>query len=101
MFCTYLLTKVGAGYMYDNLMDKDHTFGVAFVSVPVPISGWWGGSHAIKQRKAQVAIASQTLADNSDLLIINMQHLLDEVKDGYQQILIAHNSIEQSTEICV
>jgi outer membrane protein TolC len=27
-----------------------------------------------------------------------MQHLWDEVKDGYQQILIAHNSIEQSTE---
>jgi outer membrane protein TolC len=89
---------VGAGYMYDNLMDKDHPFGVAFISVSVPISGWWGGSHAIKQRKAQVAIASQTLADNSDLLIINMQHLWDEVKDGYQQILIAHNSIEQSTE---
>jgi outer membrane protein TolC len=89
---------VGAGYMYDNLMDKDHPFGVAFVSVSVPISGWWGGSHAIKQRKAQTAIATQSLADNSDLLIINMQHLWDDVKDAYQQILIAHNSIEQSTE---
>jgi outer membrane protein TolC len=27
-----------------------------------------------------------------------MQHLWDDVKDAYQQILIAHNSIEQSTE---
>jgi outer membrane protein TolC len=89
---------VGAGYMYDNLMDKDHPFGVAFVSVSVPISGWWGGSHAIKQRKAQAVIASQTLNDTSDLLVINMQHLWDDVKDAYQQILIAHNSIEQSTE---
>jgi outer membrane protein TolC len=89
---------VGAGYMYDNLMDKDHPFGMAFVSVSVPISGWWGGSHAIKHRKAQTVIATQTLNDTSDLLIINMQHLWDDVKDAYQQILIAHNSIEQSAE---
>jgi outer membrane protein TolC len=89
---------VGAGYMYDNLMDKDHPFGVAFVSVSVPISGWWGGSHAIKQRKAQTVIAQQNRDDASDLLQINMQHLWDDVKDSYQQILIAHNSIEQSTE---
>jgi outer membrane protein TolC len=89
---------VGAGYMYDNLMDKDHPFGVAFVSVSVPISGWWGGSHAIKQRKAQTIIAQQTRDDASELLQINMQHLWDDVKDSYQQILIAHNSIEQSAE---
>jgi outer membrane protein TolC len=89
---------VGVGYMYDNLMDKDHPFGVAFVSVSVPISGWWGGSHSIKNRKAQTFIAQQTRDDASDLLQINMQHLWDDVKDSYQQILIAHNSIEQSTE---
>jgi outer membrane protein TolC len=89
---------IGAGYMYDNLMDKDHPFGVAFVSVSVPISGWWGGSHAIKERKAQVIIANETMSDASDLLVINMQHLWDDVKDAYQQILIAQNSIEQSTE---
>jgi outer membrane protein TolC len=89
---------VGVGYMYDNLMDKDHPFGVAFVSVSVPISGWWGGSHAIKQRKAQTVIAKQTRDDVSDLLQINMQHLWNDVKDSYQQILIAHNSIEQSVE---
>jgi outer membrane protein TolC len=89
---------VGAGYMYDNLTDKDHPFGIAFVSVSVPISGWWGGSHAINQKKAQVTMASATLSDTSDLLVINMQHLWDDVKDAYEQILLAHNSIEQSTE---
>jgi outer membrane protein TolC len=88
----------GVGYMYDNLTDTDHPFGVAFVSVSVPISGWWGGSHNIKKHKADVVIAANTLEDNSDLLVINMQHLWNEVEDGYQQILIAHNSIEQSTE---
>lgn len=33
---------VGAGYMYDDLIDKSHPFAVGFVSVSVPLSGWWG-----------------------------------------------------------
>jgi outer membrane protein TolC len=89
---------VGVGYMYDNLMDTDHPFGIAFVSGSVPISGWWGGSHDIRKRKADENMARNDLTDNSELLLINMQHLWDEVNDAYRQILIAHNSIEQSTE---
>lgn len=88
----------GVGYMYDNLTDKSHPFGVAYVSVSVPISGWWGGTHAVRREKANVAMANTTLEDKSDLLMINMQHLWNEVEDSYQQILIAHRSIEQSTE---
>jgi outer membrane protein TolC len=88
----------GVGYMYDNLTDKDHPFGVAYVSVSVPISGWWGGSHDVKRQKADVAIAGNNLTDASDLLVINMRHLWNEVEDAYQQILIAHKSIEQSNE---
>ena len=37
---------VGAGYNYHNILDNDHTFGMVFASVSVPISDWWGGSHA-------------------------------------------------------
>jgi outer membrane protein TolC len=84
--------------MYDNLMDKDHPFGVAFVSGSVPLSGWWGGSHDIRRRKAEENIAKGDLTDNAELLVIRMQHLWDEVSDAYRQILIAHNSIEQSAE---
>ena len=40
---------IGAGYMYDDLMDKSHPFGVAFATVSIPISNGWGGSHTIKK----------------------------------------------------
>jgi outer membrane protein TolC len=89
---------VGAGYMYDNLTDKDHPFGIVFVSVSVPISGWWGGSHAIKRQKANVAMANNTLTDSSDLLVIQMQNLWNKVEDAYKQMQIAQSSIQQSTE---
>lgn len=89
---------VGAGYMYDNLMDKSHPFAVGFVSVSIPISGWWKGSHAIKKQKLHVVNAENRLADNSELLVIAMQKAWTDLQDAYKQILIAHNSIEQSTE---
>lgn len=89
---------VGAGYMYDNLMDKSHPFAVGFVSVSVPISGWWRGSHAIKKQKLQVKTAENQLADNSELLLIAMQKAWTDLQDAYKQILIARKSIEQSTE---
>lgn len=89
---------VGAGYMYDDLMDKGHPFALGFVSVSVPITDWWGGSHAIKKRKLQVANAENRLSDNSELLMIAMRKSWTDLQDAYRQILIAQNSIEQSTE---
>lgn len=89
---------VGAGYMYDDLMDKSHPFAIGFVSVSVPITGWWGGSHAIRKQKLQVVNAENRLADSSELLVIAMQKAWVDLQDSYKQILIAINSIEQSTE---
>lgn len=88
----------GAGYMYDNLMDRSHPFALGFVSVSVPISGWWGGSHAVKKQNLQVKNAENQLADNSELLVIAMQKAWTDLQDSYKQILIARNSIEQSME---
>lgn len=89
---------VGAGYMCDNLMDKSHPFAIGFVSVSVPLSGWWGGSHAVKKQKLQVKNAENRLADNSELLVIAMQKAWTDLQDAYKQMLIADKSIEQSTE---
>lgn len=89
---------VGAGYMYDNLMDKSHTFAVGFVSVSVPISDWWGGSHAVRKQKLQVRNAENMLADGSELLVIAMEKAWTDVQDAYKQIVIARSSIDQSTE---
>ena len=43
---------VGAGYNYHNLLDNARTFAMLFATVSVPISDWWGGSHAIKRRNS-------------------------------------------------
>lgn len=89
---------IGAGYMYDDLMDHSHPFGIAFATVSVPLSGWWGGSHAIKKQKLRLRNAENQLADNSERLVIRMQKAWNDLEDAYKQILIARESIGQSTE---
>ena len=88
----------GVGYMYDNLSGKDNSFGVAFVSVSVPISGWWGGSHSMKKQRLAVMNSQMTFEDNQSLLIIKMDKAWSDLKDAWQQIGIERKSIEQSTE---
>ena len=89
---------VGAGYNYHNLLDNDHTFGMIFATVSVPISGWWGGSHAIKRKKIEHEKAQAQLADNSELLVIRMQKAYNDVEEARQQLDIAQRSIEQAEE---
>ena len=89
---------VGAGYNYHNLLDNNHTFGMVFATVSVPISDWWGGSHAIKRRKIEHQQAQEQLADNAELLKIRMQNAWNGVEEAYQQVLLAQRSIEQAEE---
>ena len=89
---------VGAGYKYHNLLDNNHTFGMIFATVSVPISDWWGGSHAIKRKKIEHEKAQAQLADNSELLRIRMQKAYNDVEEARQQLDIAQRSIEQADE---
>lgn len=89
---------VGAGYMYENLMDKSHSFGLAYVTVSIPITDWVGGSHAIRKQKIDVTNAENSLADNSELLVIGMRKAWNDLEDAHRQILIAKRAIEQSSE---
>jgi outer membrane protein TolC len=73
-------------------------FGMALATVSVPISGWWGGSHAIKKKKLELRAAENTQKENADLLLLQMQRLADELNEAYGQVLIAKKSISVAQE---
>ena len=89
---------IGAGYNYHNLLGYNHTFGMIYATVSVPISGWWGGSHAIKRRKIEQQKAIDQMESHSEQLKIKMQKAWNEVNESYQQLKIAYRSIEQAEE---
>ncbi len=88
----------GAVYTYNNLMGDGRGVGMLMATVSVPISGWWGGSHAIKKQKLAYEQAREQLQDNSQLLIINMNNCWANVETSHKQLAIARKSIEQSEE---
>ena len=89
---------VGGGYMYDDLMDKSHQFWVGFATVSIPLSGWWGGSHEMKKQRLAVRNAENTLKDNGQLLVIDMENKWNDMNDAYRKISIAMESIAQAEE---
>ena len=89
---------VGAGYNYHNLFDNNHSFAMIFATVSVPISEWWGGSHAIKRKKIELQKAEEQLSDNSELLKIRMQNAWNNVEESRQQLQIVQRSIDQAEE---
>lgn len=89
---------VGAGLAYNDIMGDGMTRGLLFLSVNVPLSGWWGGSHAIRQKKYAEKNAQEQMKSNSELLIINMQRVWTEVENAYKNLELARKSIEQSEE---
>lgn len=89
---------VGGGYVYENLMDRDHSFWIGGVTVSVPISKWWGGSHEVRQKRLQVRNAENRMADQSELLVIRMRNTWNAMNDAYKQVEISIESIEQAEE---
>ena len=90
---------IGATYSHYNMAEgMKNTFGMVFATVTVPISQWWGGSHAIKRRQIAEDVARRQLADNRQQLAIRIQKNRDDVNDAYKQLTIARKGIEQSEE---
>ena len=89
---------IGGGFIYESLMDRDHSFWVGGITVSVPLTKWWGGSHEMKKQRLAVRNAENTLQDNSQLLIIGMENKWNDMNDAYRKIGIALESIVQAEE---
>ena len=89
---------VGAGYNYHNLLDNDRTFAMVFATVSVPISDWWGGSHAVKHKKIELQKAQEQLEDNTQLLGIRLQKAWNDADEARQLVEIARRGIKQAEE---
>lgn len=89
--------SVGAGASYNNII-KGRSNAMVFATVSIPISDWWGGTHAVRRKTIEYEKARDEQRDKSELLLIRMQNAWNNVEEAYKQLNIAERSIEQSTE---
>jgi Outer membrane protein len=94
---------VGLGYNYFNMdMRKDgqmdNHFGMAFATVSIPLSGWWGGSHAIKKQKINVQMAQNDRRNAEEMLLIQMQQCWNDLGEASLQVSLADKTIASALE---
>lgn len=89
---------LGGGWVYDDLFSQHHNFAAVMLTVNVPITDWWGGSHKIKKSRIEEANARLQQEDLTQLLQIKMENAWDELTASHRKMTIAHESIAQATE---
>jgi outer membrane protein TolC len=89
---------VGVGGMYLDMIEQGNTYGLAFATVSIPISEWWGGIYKKQEHKIKIDIAKNSLEQNSELLQLQMSKAYKDLTEGYKQIDIAKTSLNQAVE---
>ena len=89
---------VGAGYLYYNVTDKDVDDGMVFAQVSVPISAWWGGSHALKKARIREEQAENDRLQAREMLAVEIEKSWCDVQEAYAQIQLARRSVTSATE---
>jgi len=89
---------VGASGMYLDAFEQNNSYGLAFATLSIPISDWWGGSKKLQEQDIKIKIAQNNLEDKSELLQLQMTKAYNDLIIRYKQIEIAKISLKQSLE---
>lgn len=89
---------VGVAYSFNNVADNWDRNDIVFLTVSIPVSGWWEGSHAIRKERINEQIAQNNRHDGKEQLLLQMQHVKNDLDNAYEQALIAKEAIKQSEE---
>ncbi|MCR5313128.1 MAG: TolC family protein, partial [Bacteroidaceae bacterium] len=91
----------GMGGISDNVSQNINTTmtnGVVFGTLSIPISSWFGGTHAIKRQKIKLQQAENDYLDAKENLRIDIESSWANVIEAYKQIDIAQTTVEQTEE---
>ena len=89
-----------AGY-HINMLEggtKNYSNGMAYVSVSIPISDWWGGKHIIKEHKIKQEIAQSSFENTKGLLHLQTEKTWTDLNEAWQQISIMQETKLQADE---
>lgn len=89
---------VGISAFATDFMEESNTNAMAFATLSIPISGWWGGSHKMKEHKIKEKIAQNNLDEKSELLKLQMANSYNKLTEQYEQIKLAELSLQQTRE---
>ena len=90
--------SVGASAIYYNVMEKNQGNLVGLATLSVPISDWWGGSHALRRARQSTRQSLITMQDTRQKLQIDLLASWNNLREAYTQTLLADESARQAAE---
>ena len=87
-----------AGYYMKTMPDQGKYQGALFLSLSVPISGWWGGSSVLQERKYRERMAENNRCDNSELMLLEIRKGWYELTESYREVDLAVKLASQAEE---
>lgn len=72
--------------------------GMVFGTISVPISSWWGGSHAIKRMKIRHQQSRNDYLEAQEKLQLDIESSWSNLTESFQQITIAKASVDEAEE---
>ncbi len=72
--------------------------GLVFGTLSVPLSDWWGGSHAMKRQKIKLQQAQSDHENTRQMLQIDIERAWTNLQETYKQTQIAEASCEEAAE---
>jgi len=89
---------VGVDGYYLDMMKETSTNTLAFATVTIPISDWWGGSFKMRQNQARIESAKNKLTETGELLALQARQAANQLRESFFRIDMAEKSIEQAKE---
>lgn len=89
---------VGLQGQYLDFEDHQYSVGIAFATVSVPLSGWWGGSYKLQKHRIGIDIAQNKLEETTELLRLQIEKAFFEMQESFKQIQVAQASVAQAEE---
>jgi len=89
---------VGAAGFYIDMMDKQNTHALALATLSIPISGWWEGSHKMKENRLKIDNARLKLNETTELLALQIVQAGNALKESRFQVEIADKTVAQAFE---
>jgi outer membrane protein TolC len=79
-------------------MNQTANNALGMVSLSIPITDWWGGSHKIKKQEIEIEETENSLAENTELLVLQIRKAANEVQETAYQVGVTKVSVEQAAE---
>lgn len=93
----YFFAKNDKG-TYHSFFDKKSTAWLAAAHVSIPISGWWGGKHALRRADIGIEKAQIDVDDKRKLMLVQISQKWKVLNEKYKQVDIALRQLQQSEQ---